>query len=382
MQKLLSVLFLSITLLVFASCSDNDEPEVPEVPQTAQKTIFVFMPYTGDNGNLYDYFINNLNDMEKAINERGGLGDTHLIAYISKNANTSHLIDFKYKKGSCVRDTVKTYSTADYLTVNGMSSIFSDMKQYAPANNYALIVGSHGEGWLPKDGTARTRWFGGAKYKIETTDLAQSIKNAGIKMQFIMFDDCYMSCIEVAYDLREAADWLIASTSEMMDYGMPYHNILKYLLAETPDYASMCNEFIKFYKSYRMPYGTLGVTNLAYVDEMASLMKGINATHTFNIDDIDNIQDLDSKHFTPTVYFDFGSYAHVLCGNDNETKAQYDKLMQLLVPYKCATEYIYSYSGRAELEVKEYSGLTISDPSININVVDTKEQTAWWKATH
>ena len=78
MQKLLSVLFLSITLLVFASCSDNDEPEVPEVPQTAQKTIFVFMPYTGDNGNLYDYFINNLNDMEKSINERGGLGDTHL----------------------------------------------------------------------------------------------------------------------------------------------------------------------------------------------------------------------------------------------------------------------------------------------------------------
>ena len=51
-----------------------------------------------------------------------------------------------------------------------------------------------------------------------------------MSMNYILFDDCYMSTVEVAYDLREVTNYLIASTSEMMAYGMPYHKILKYII--------------------------------------------------------------------------------------------------------------------------------------------------------
>jgi hypothetical protein len=32
--------------------------------------------------------------------------------------------------------------------------------------------------------------------------------------------------------------------------------------------------------------------------------------------------------------------------------------------------------------VKTFSGITISDPSINSVAKDGKEKTSWWKATH
>ena len=173
----------------------------------------------------------------------------------------------------------------------------------------------------------------------------------------------------------------------MMGYGMPYHLILKYMLADNPNYEALCEDFTKFYITYKsgiqpMPYGTIAVTDLSQTETMATFMKMVNNTHTFDIDKIDEVQDLDVEHFNPTVYFDFGSYLRVLCGNDANTYAEGTKLLDKLVPYKGTTGMIYSGAGNKSLKLKEYSGLTISDPSINSSAIKTKKQTAWWNATH
>ena len=64
-------------------------------------------------------------------------------------------------------------------------------------------------------------------------------------MEYILFDDCYMSSIEVAYELKDVADYLIASTCEVMAYGMPYATMGKHLLG-TPDYRAICDDFYDF----------------------------------------------------------------------------------------------------------------------------------------
>lgn len=381
MHRLFTCILSLVCFFAITSCS-SDDPE-PDIPQTANKTVFVFMPYTGDSNNLYSVLQTNLNDMATAIAEDKGKSSANLLVFISKDAQASHLIDFKYKNGECVRDTLKTYTSALYTTSEGIASILGDVKKYAPARKYATIVGSHGEGWLPKYST--TRFFGGLKYQIDVADFAQGIASAGMKMQFVLFDDCYMSGIEVAYDLRNASDWLIASTCEMMGYGMPYSKILKYLIADTPDYASLCTDFINFYKSYPLPYGTIGATNLTHIDEMTEMMKNINATHQLRDGSLNNVQDLDGKHFEPTVYFDFGSYVKHLCADDMATLAAFESLLTELVPYKGNTDKAYNYINSFSSytwDLDEFSGLTISDPSENTIVEETKEQTAWWKATH
>lgn len=384
-----------LAIIVLASCGGNDDPVNPVkpfVPTKTKNTLFVFMPYTANNngGNsLYYSLKGNIEDMERAIEQEKGLGNSQLIVFISENIKTSHLIYISYNKnkGKCQRDTLKTYTDYDYTIPDGITSLLTSIKQMAPADNYSMIIGCHGEGWMPKPKSTQTRYFGGTAIPIDISNFNEGIKNAGMKMNFILFDDCYMSGIEVAYQLRESSNYLIASTSEMMGYGMPYHLILKYMLADNPNYEALCEDFTKFYITYKsgiqpMPYGTIAVTDLSQTETMATFMKTVNSTHTFDIDKIDDVQDLDVEHFDPTVYFDFGSYLRVLCGDDATTYTEGTKLLDKLVPYKGTTGMIYSGAGNKSLKLKEYSGLTISDPSINSSAIKTKKQTAWWNATH
>ena len=380
---------LLFSIIILASCGGNDDPVDPVepfVPTKTKNTVFVFMPYTGYSS-IYSFLNKNLDDMEQAIVKEKGLGNSQILVFISESIKTSHLVKIGYSKGKCRRDTLNTYTSYDYTTSDGIASLLTSVKQWAPADNYSMIIGCHGEGWMPKPKSTQTRYFGGTAIPIDISNFNEGIKNAGMKMNFILFDDCYMSGIEVAYQLREAANYLIASTSEMMGYGMPYHLILKYMLADNPNYEALCEDFTKFYITYKsgiqpMPYGTIAVTDLSQTETMATFMKMVNNTHTFDIDKIDEVQDLDVEHFNPTVYFDFGSYLRVLCGNDANTYAEGTKLLDKLVPYKGTTGMIYSGAGNKSLKLKEYSGLTISDPSINSSAIKTKKQTAWWNATH
>ena len=75
-----------------------------------------------------------------------------------------------------------------------------------------------------------------------------------------MFDDCNMTGVEVAYELRNNAHYIIGSPTEIMAYGMPYELLWRELSKTQPDYNHICTEFINFYNDYKYdgipyPYG-------------------------------------------------------------------------------------------------------------------------------
>lgn len=383
MYKLLKLTFLSLCILSAAACT-KDEPNTPTEPQIAEKTIFVFMPHST---NLYKYLLNNIAGMKRAIESNKGLGNTRLVVFIAKDKKQSALINIKYDKGVCKQDTLEKFYSPIYLTTNGRVELFNKVKEYAPANRYAMIVGCHGMGWIPSSTVfkaKKSRYFGGLEngYKIDIDDFAESIKAAGMKMQFILFDDCYMSCMEVAYDLKDATDYIIASTSEVMDKGMPYHRIYQHLMGAEPDYKTVCDNFYDYYTNYSAPYGTIGVTDCRYMDEMAAMMKYINTKHTFDTNRLNNVQDLDGETFTPTIFFDFDDYVRNLCTNDNSTYEQFYALLQRLVPYKANTNNIFSGNMQIATKVNHFSGITISDPSTRSEITESKKYTNWWIQTH
>lgn len=383
MYKLLKLTFLSLLMLCFSACREED-PIMPSEQHTAEKTIFVFMPYST---NLYSFLLGNIEDMKKAIVRNKGLDNTRLLLFVAKDQQQSALIDIRYKNGACTQDTLEKYSSPTYLTTNGRVELLNKVKEYAPAHRYAMIVGCHGMGWIPSSTVfdkKKSRYFGGLskEYWIDINDFATSIKAAGMKMQFIMFDDCFMSCMEVAYDLKDATEHIIASTSEMMAYGIPYQNIYKHLMSAEPDYKALCEGFYNYYANSDTPYGTMGVIDCRYVDEMAAMMKSINATHTFDLSLLDDVQDLDGETYKPTIFFDFDDYVRHLCTNDTGAYEQFRSVLQRLVPYKAATDYIYSGSTDKKTKVDHFSGITISDPSTRQEIAESKRQTNWWIQTH
>ena len=109
MYKLLKLAFISLLMLCFSACREED-PIMPPEQQTAEKTIFVFMPYSN---NLYSFLLGNIEDMKKAIVRNKGLGNTRLLLFVAKDKQHSALIDIRYKKGVCTQDTLLAYLSYD-----------------------------------------------------------------------------------------------------------------------------------------------------------------------------------------------------------------------------------------------------------------------------
>ena len=205
----------------------------------------------------------------------------------------------------------------------------------------------------------------------------RGIVGAGVKMEYILFDDCYMSSVEVAYELKEATRFLIASTSEMMAYGMPYATVGEFLLGN-PDYGSLCEGFHDFYSTYEMmPCGTLAVTDCSELDNMAAIMKSINDRYVFDDSLQGELQGLDG--YTPVIFYDFADYVLTLC-SDPVLTARFREQLERLVPYKTHTGKFYSRT-KGPLPIHTFSGITISDPSTNPMAL-LKGTTSWYKATH
>lgn len=401
MQKKLTSLLILLATLFIVSCQEDVPAPYPVPKNLPNKTIFVYMPWSAarnnETGSLYNNFLQNIEDIEAAIEAEKGLGRNKLMVFIATSANNAVLIEVKYAaNGRCQRDTLQHFDSHNmpaYTTANGLASLLSKVKVEAPAKQYALIVGCHGTGWLFSEGKsrARTRYFGGSDHYFQTNipTLAAAIEQAKMRMQFVMFDDCYMSNVEVAYEMRHATDYLIGCCSEIMAYGMPYKNIWKHLTQPKPNYKEVVNEFHNFYSNYKWPYGNIGVTDCSKVEEVAARMKTINDATANNAKLIDweDIQRLDG--YEKTIFFDMGDYVNKLC-NTPETQSMAREMqtaLAQLVPYKSTTKYVYTALEQhypSTIIVNAYSGITISDPTQSDfeNALTTKRETSWWKATH
>ena len=421
MKKLLGILCISILFLGMASCSRDDEDNNED---DKKQTILVFMPWSGSSSSsgLLPYMKANIESIYSAINSREGLKESRLMLFFSESKNKSTLSEVVYNKSTsaCETKLIREYSGQEHTTVGGLTGILNEVKSHAPSLNYALMVGCHGTGWTFKESwhnypynakstgwpgvkpetieeripyanyhgeltDMHTRFFGSVSdintYSIDVPTIAQAIANAGMKMQYIMFDDCYMANVEVAYELRNVTNFLLASTSEVMAIGVPYRTMWSSLSSGTPSYDKAISAFNTFYKSYVMPYGTYSAIDCRKMEDLAVAMRDINAHYTLSDDARKEIQVLDG--FDEPVFYDMGDYLKKLC-TDSRAYSQISSVLASAIRSKCNTEKIYSflYGTPRYITVNTFSGITISDPSINSVALDGKQKTSWWKATH
>ncbi len=377
------IFILSFVLPGLFSCVEK-EVDFPDTEQT----VFMYMPWSGD---LKSFFEVNIKDFEQAI-AGGILEKERILVFLSSSPSQASLFELKYDHGSCTRNILKTYVDPSLNTSDWITSILNDVKAFAPAGRYAMIIGGHGMGWLPVTasrqfvlenrqndrGVPVTRYFGGLSpdYQTDITTLARGIAGAGIMMDYILFDDCYMSTIEVAYELRNVTKHLIASPTEMMAYGFPYAEIGEYLLGDV-DFYSLCEGFHDFYRDYIVPSGTIAVTDCSELDSLAVLMKEINQRFTLDSLKLGSIQPMDG--YNPVIFFDYGDYMEKLCSDKTLLDAFKVRLTRA-VPYAFHTPSYFSMN-RGMIKINGFSGITISDPSVN-SKTSQKVGTAWYKATH
>lgn len=390
-------------IILFAATAVSCTDEAIDVEKVNKQTILIYMPWSGSetlNG-LYDSFIANLDSIESAINTSGGLKNSRVMVFLSESAAMSRLYEITWQSGKgCVHNEVKQYSGHDYTTAEGIAKVLTDANKTAYGLNFALIVGCHGTGWThindwqdypnnakPSASHAKyeqTRFFGSVSdnaYAVDITTLAEGIRLSGLHMQYILFDDCYMANAEVAYELRQCTNFLIASTSEVMAIGMPYATMWTSLASPTPNYSSAVNAFNTFYSSYRVPCGTIAAIDCRQMDNMAAVMRQINDHYMLDDDTYESLQILDG--FNDPIFFDIGDYVAKLC-TDPYLYEKFSSVLSKTVVSKAATSQIYSYLywWPEFVNVETFSGLTISDPSRSPVAQRGKMRTSWWQATH
>ena len=410
MKRILYLFYLLIIIMSFSSCTEEAE----DVTSINQQTTIVFMPWSGsasDRG-LYSYFQQNLDSIEGAIKKTGSMSN-RVVVFLSKSSSESELYEITLVNKEIQHTKLKTYSGNIYTTAEGIAQILNDVKNNAFALNYGMIIGCHGMGWTYKgdwtdypynaksrfrqasSGKAKagaqvpyypTRFYGSVSdldnYATDIETLEQGIANAGIKMQYILFDDCYMANVETAYQLKDVTNFLIGSTSEIMAVGMPYQTMWSSLATATPAYGTATSAFNDFYSNYDPPCGTLSVIDCRKLDQLAEMMRRINTAYKFDSAQLDSLQVLDG--FDQSIFYDMKDYVVHLCKN-NDMLNDFSADLQAAVKSTVHTDSVYSalypFSGKY-IKIKQFSGITISDPSINSVALKGKEKTAWWKATH
>ena len=403
MKKILTLLFVILAAITLIGC-DHDDPTDNYRYEQVTKTLFVYMPWTGSktssNNSLTDYFDANIKSMQNAINTNGGLKATDIIVYKASSASQAVMFRMRYNitLNKCELDTLNVNAPYNAITKENLTSLLNQVISYSNTGYYSILVGCHGSGWTPRGSDSTmpraSRAFGGqgADLQYDLSDMSYAIANSAMKkVEFVSFDDCYMANVETAYELRDVTNYLVASTSEVMGDGFPYDTLFKYMLG-TPDYDYICKTFYTYYTNNSYPYGSLSAIKCGdAIKQMASVMKDINTTYTFDQSKLSSVQYLDG--YDNNVFFDLESYVDQL-GVTAPLSTNFKTALDNLVPYKVCTQYIYTAytnSYRADTDPKKpyntfkvntFSGITISDPTLNKTVVESKKNTAWWQATH
>ncbi len=356
--KLFAMAAAIMSAAMLQSCKNNNDAPTPPEPEDARasRTMLVYMVATNNLG-TGGFDDSDLREMAKAA-EAGELGDGRLLVYHASSAGI--VLKEITAEGT---DTLKTYEKGQVsVTIDRMREVINDTKELAPAKDYGMVLWSHASGWL-QDGIVEEsvplRSFGqdGSvnSKKMNITSLAEATRDAGLT--FLYFDCCYMGSVEVAYELRDCAEYMVMSPAEIPANGMPYDLNLKYLLntditvenALVAAATSTFNTYNDVFEKGDCP-NTMAVIKTEGLEQLADATRQIYERASFT-----RAPETDYQKFSPRYtryYYDYGQYVESLC-NDEQLLGKWQEAMAGTVRYAAASPWIWS-----SYPVEHYSGLS------------------------
>ena len=183
---------------------------------------WTILHYTAADNNLTSYMTKDVNEMEsvgstKNMNlvvqlDRGGSDCKRY--YLTKDGDMSK-INSPMLKDMGRTDMADPKVLADFIKFG--------VKNY-PAENYALIISDHGNGWKGAvSDDSHYSWMTTPEIR-SALDMAQ--KETGKKMDILGFDACLMASTEVGYEMQGNAQYLVASENTEGANGWPYVPLL------------------------------------------------------------------------------------------------------------------------------------------------------------
>ena len=352
----LPILYTVILSLAFSLASCEPVLEEPPVIETKGKTVVLYMVA---NNNLSGNAQRDLSELKSGYIPEDG----NLLVYFHTVTQSPVLLHiYKGEGGQIMQDTTYRFPNRNSASHQTLTSVLKVAQTLFPANQYGLILWSHGTGWLPSGYYSNTgsmntsaclygdysnypndvdpfahmvKSFGAdAGVEMEITDLAKALPS---KFEFVIFDACLMGGIETFYELKDSVNYVIASPTEILTDGFPYSEISEHMFSTPVNAKAIAAEFYEYYNNMSNldRSATIAAVNTSELNSVAAEAKIIFDKYRNGIQNVDiqNIQRYyrGNKHW----FFDLGDFISQLAPmEDDAFKIAMDKA----VIYKAATD--------------------------------------------
>ena len=374
-------------------------------PSGASHTLMYYFFGTS----LKRFFNDNISDAKLAIST-GILGDNNRVLYIRQDGSTTGYIGelcYDPINGECIERRIKDITIeGDHLTPEQIGQHIAFMAAEAPADRYGMIMAGHGQGWLTRAivngenggsifssglghnpwvqalGAETTRAFGESNVCMNISEIAEGIELSAVELDYILFDACFMSNIETVYELRNAANYIIASPCEIMGRGFPYHRTLPYLFAAggaTSDLKSAAESYYIYYRDEYVSNARCGSIALYDCREIQALADATAAVIRSATDEYDpkTLQTYEGQK--THVFYDFGQWVRTIATDEAALATFNEQLSRTVIAKYTLPSFYSAYGtyGTYKIDLAVYTGVTTSAPSVAYP--DEWRETSWYK---
>ncbi len=394
MKKKLRYVLLAVIALAVVACNRHDTPGNSEENKTVERTVIVYM--VAEN-TLSQYARSDSAEIARGLSSIGE--DYNLILY-KDDAQMPSIYWMTARHGirkwkQYTQELCSTDSTVMLRTMQDIIKAF-------PAHHYGLVLWSHANGWTPKVDKSQSssqrnasprktfgidnnhNTFSNTGTEMEITALKWVLRQLP-RMDFILFDCCFMQNIESAYELRNVADYLIGSPSEIPGNGAPYTSIMEPMLQ---------GNAIGIAENYFLSYQNSGGVALSVIDCLE--LENLAAETARYIPHIfaDSIKTEGVQRFVPYDKFfswrpegyDMKSLMHKNMEADDFEN--WLKALDRAVPYrKATTQWASQWVGSHNVltDAENYSGIAMFVPDSKYETPTNNwnkafRHTAWYEA--
>jgi hypothetical protein len=308
--KNLVILVYFLSFFVLYSCGENNPSPIKKQPF---RTILIYM---AANNNLSSEAYDNIDQLEDNIGDVDG----NLLVYATLPGASPALYHITKKEG---KKKIKEYAGHNSSDPSVLRQIINEVQQSYVAKSYGLILWSHATGWVPANiGPIKLKSFGNdGGDEMDIKELNNAIPSN--VFDFVMFDACSMASVEVLYEIKDKANYFIASPGEVVANGMPYSKIVNDLFQEgTNAYVSISQKYLDHYNQMNGNYqsATVSLIDASKLQAIADATKQVLNAQSPIHDDFkrDQIQRMDFDRFSnPLIAFDFIDFIETNYNNAN-----------------------------------------------------------------
>ena len=262
---------------------------IPPIPNVPEWTVMVYLDADND---LESAGINDINEMEMV----GSTTDVKIVVqadripgYDISNSDWTTTRRYYITQDSDSMQINSQFNDLGELNMGDPQTLV-DFASWAitnyPAKKYLLVIWNHGGGFRSLAYTAKDiAWDytnGGDRITMPELEDALSAISAqiGENIDIVGMDACLMSMIEVAYQVKDYADILVASEENEPGDGWPYDTILAQLISNsTMSSTQLAADIVdKYIFSYPYDNVTQSAIDLSYLDTLTNQLSSLAET--------------------------------------------------------------------------------------------------------